>query len=143
MIENLDDFKKLDRNDFVNLNPLSLAFVGDSVWTVLVRTELTANSTYKNTNLHKFSVRFVRASYQAKMLDELTFDEEESDVIRRARNAKLNTVPKNADLMEYKKSTSFEAVVGYNYLKKNFGRVNELFEKCREDIKLLLKEVCK
>jgi len=61
---------------------------------------------------------------------------EEADVVRRGRNAKSGTIPKNADVTEYKYATGFEALVGYLYLKKRYDRINEIFSICIEKIDL-------
>ena len=112
-------------------NSLNLAFVGDAVWTLLVRDYFLHNTQFKNNNLHKLTTKFVKATYQAKALDLLQEDltDFEKDIARRARNTKMNTVSKNAPLADYKKSTSFEAIIGYLYLTNNFDRIKYFFDK--------------
>ena len=82
------------------LSPLSLAFVGDAVWTLIVRQYFCDRTTLKNNNLHKLSTRLVKASFQSyafdKIKDRLT--DRELDIARRSRNVKLNTIAKNASL---------------------------------------------
>ena len=130
MINDIKFFKSLTDRQVVDINPLNLAFIGDAVWTILVREFFCQHTNFKNNNLHKLTTKFVKAVYQAKALDILQEDltEDEKDISRRARNTKLNTISKNASLVEYKKATSFEAVIGYLYLLGNFDRLNLFFE---------------
>lgn len=116
-------------------NSLNLAFIGDAVWTLFVRDYFANNTNYKNNFLHKLTTRFVKASYQASALDKLQeiFTDLEKDLARRARNTKMNTVSKNASLADYKKATSFEAVIGYLYLTENFERIKYFFNILKED----------
>ena len=116
-------------------NPLNLAFVGDAVWTLFVRDYFANNTNYKNNFLHKLTTKFVKASYQAIALEKLqeNFTELEKDLARRARNTKMNTVSKNSSLVDYKKATSFEAVIGYLYLTENFERIKQFFNILKED----------
>ena len=108
---------------------LSLAFLGDSVWTLLVRDYFCQKTTFKNNNLHKLCTKFVKASFQAKavekIMDKLT--DEEMGVFRRARNTKMATVSKNSTLADYKYATGFEAILGYHYLTGNFERLKWVF----------------
>ena len=125
-------FSKIQSNfDASQNNSLNLAFIGDAVWTLLVRDYFLHKTDYKNNNLHKLTTKFVKAVYQAKALDLLHEDltEIEKDIARRARNTKMNTVSKNAPIADYKKATSFEAVIGYLYLTNNFERIKNFFDK--------------
>ena len=108
-----------------------MAFIGDAVWTMYVREYFLINTNFKNNNLHKLTTKYVKATYQAKALDEITesLTEKEKDIARRARNTKMNTVSKNASIADYKKATSFEAVIGYNYLLGNFEKLEQFFAK--------------
>ena len=86
-------------------------------------------------SLHKFSTEFVKASSQAKALDEIfdSLTEEEQAVAKRARNTKVNTMSKNAKMIEYKKSTAFEALLGYLYLCGEEDRLNEVLAMAVKD----------
>lgn len=110
---------------------LSLAFLGDAVWSLLVRDYFCNKTTFKNNNLHKLCTRFVKASFQAQavesIMQELT--EEELGVFRRARNTKMATVSKNSSLADYKYATGFEALLGYHYLAGDFERIQWIFER--------------
>lgn len=135
MINDIKFFKNLTDREVVENNPLNLAFIGDAVWTLLVREYFCQHTSFKNNNLHKLTTKYVKAVYQAKALEllqeELT--EKEKDIARRARNTKMNTVSKNASLCEYKKATSFEAVIGYVYLLGDFDRLKYFFDKLSKD----------
>lgn len=113
------------------LSPLVMAFVGDSVFTLYVRSRLASESRSKAGTLHKRASRFVSAAFQAYVMDEieteLTGDEE--GVARRARNAHNNTVAKNATIFDYKRATAFEAVLGYLSLSGQNERLNYILEK--------------
>lgn len=140
MIEDIFFDNSKTERQILDLSPLSLAFLGDGVWTLLVREYLCSHSTYKNTNLHRITTRFVKATYQAELLDKIydSMQASEQEIVRRARNAKMTTTAKNASLSEYKKSTSFEAVLGYLYLTKNFSRIKEIFGKIKDELDLAL-----
>lgn len=109
-------------------SPLVLAYVGDCVYELIVRTVLVEQSNCPVRKLHKRATAYVRAKAQADLvmavLEDMT--EEEKDIYRRGRNAKSHTVPKNASLGDYRKATGMEAVIGYLYLKKDMERALEL-----------------
>lgn len=111
------------------LSPLALAYIGDAVLELFVRTHLVAQGYNKVNVLHKKAVKFVNASTQASLLrlieDNLT--EAERAIVRRGRNAKSGHVPKNASLIDYRYSTGLESLLGYLYLKGEAQRVKEIF----------------
>ena len=113
---------------------LVFAFVGDAVFSLFVRTYLADISTAKAGVLHTETSKFVRASYQKKLLENLleTLNNDEILIINSARNAKTNNVAKNSNLEEYKKSTSFEALLGYLYLTHQNARLVELLDECKK-----------
>lgn len=113
------------------LNPLVLAFVGDALHSLYVRKRFSLSSDCKTNALQKNTSRVVKASSQSKQLEGLKdiLNEEEIDIARRARNTKTNNVAKNSTLSDYKRSTSFEAVVGYLYLTGQYERVMEILNK--------------
>ena len=114
----------------INLvSPLVLAYIGDAIYELMVRTYLLENGLYKLNLLHKQTVATVNAVSQSKLvhyLDEILTDEEK-EIFRRGRNAKTSHVPKGADVIQYRHATGLEAVFGYLYLKQQFGRLDELF----------------
>lgn len=121
----------LTDKEILELNPLVLAFVGDSVQQLMVRTKLACNTTAKAGELHKLQAEQIKASAQAKYMDEIMsiLTEEEIAVFKRARNSHMNTIAKNATIADYKKASGFEAVIGYLYLLGRNERLQELFEK--------------
>ena len=126
--KNLFYMPYMTKQDVQMVNPQSLAFVGDAVYSLYIRSHFCLVSTARSRSLHKFSTEFVKASSQAKALDDifdsLTIDEQA--VAKRARNTKVNTMSKNAKMIEYKKSTAFEALLGYLYLCGEENRLNEV-----------------
>ncbi|MDY0234846.1 MAG: ribonuclease III domain-containing protein [Gudongella sp.] len=111
------------------MSPLTLAYIGDAVYELYVRTMILSREENVN-KLHKKAVKYVKANAQAdtlKRLEEVLTDEEKS-IVRRGRNAKINTSPKNADLSEYKRATGFESLLGFLFLSKNDKRLIELLE---------------
>ena len=127
----MKDYFKTDFSDeqLHGMSVLGLAHIGDAVYELLVRSWLCANGKTTSKGLHKETVSYVRAPAQAaamqKILDKLT--EEEQAAYKRGRNAKVNSVPKNADISEYHTATGLEAMFGYLYLKGNRDRISELF----------------
>ncbi len=122
----------MEVKDAVQLNPLSLAFLGDAVFTLFVREKLLLNHDGKSGYLHKIASSFVCASAQAEMLDAIT-DEltaEEREIARRSRNCHNTSKAKNAALGVYKKATALEGVLGFLKITGQTDRLNYLMEKC-------------
>ena len=113
------------------LSPLVLAYIGDAVFELFVRTLVLSKGNAPVNKMHKCSREIVKAKGQSNMYfkieDMLT--EEEQGVFRRGRNAKSHTMPKNADLMDYKHATGLEALFGYLYLQGKIERLTALFNK--------------
>lgn len=115
----------------VNLiNVISLAYLGDSIYEVYVREYLIKNGIAMVEDLQKEAVKYVSAKSQAKILtyliDNNLLTEIELDVVRRGRNYKRTSHPKNTDIITYKMSSGFEAMVGYLYLSNNKDRIDEI-----------------
>lgn len=110
------------------MNPVVLAFVGDAVYTLFVRTAAATQSDGKANALNKKSASEVSAVSQAKKIDALLtiLTEEELGVFKRARNAKKTTRAKHASVSQYNKSTGFEALVGYLYLTGQEERLKQI-----------------
>lgn len=134
----IDLFKRINdkftEEEILRISPLQLAYVGDAVYELLVRSYILDLGLNVN-ELHRKAIDFVKAESQAKyvFLLEDFFTEKESQLIRRGRNAKSNTNPKNVDISSYRYSTGFEAMIGYLYLTGENERILEIF---REIIKL-------
>ena len=122
----------MDEKDANQLNPLSLAFLGDAVFTLFVRERLVAGHDSKSGELHLIASRFVCASAQAKMLEAISesFTDAERDIARRSRNCHNTSKAKNADIADYKKATALEGVFGYLKLTGQTERLNALMEEC-------------
>ena len=117
------------------LSPLVLAFVGDAVQTLFVRTDLVLNTTLQTNELHKLTSEKVKAVSQAKQIDKLldVFTDEELAIYKRGRNSSPNTIAKNASVAEYKKASGLEAVIGYLYLTGEHDRLNNLLKISMEE----------
>lgn len=117
------------QEDLRMMSPLQLAYIGDAVFELLVRTAILSRDVSVN-KLHKEATKYVKANAQAESvikLDEILTDEERS-FIRRGRNARINSSPKNVDLRDYKYATGFECLMGYLYLSGNDERLIQLFK---------------
>ncbi|MBE4906627.1 Mini-ribonuclease 3 [Bacillus luteolus] len=121
------------RLDVLQINSLALAYMGDAVYDTHIRHHLLLKGAVKPNQLHNKAKNYVSAKAQARVLhalaEESFFTEEEQGVIRRGRNAKSGTVPKNTDVQTYRYSTAFEALIGFHFLRKNEERVLEIITK--------------
>ncbi|WP_041701804.1 Mini-ribonuclease 3 [Gottschalkia acidurici] len=121
--------EQLNIKDVRQLSPLQLAYIGDAVYELLVRTYILSKKNISVHHLHKEAIKYVKAKAQRDILFSIeeNLTEEEWNVVKRGRNAKSGTVPKNADLQDYKYSTGFEALIGFLYLLKRYDRLDEIF----------------
>ncbi len=112
-------------------SPLTLAFLGDAVYSLLVRNMLTVDSNKPTGKLHKESIKFVNAAFQAEMIKLLMDDLTENElwVFKRGRNAHSAHSPKNQSEADYRYATGFESLYGYLYLCGNTNRIKVLFSK--------------
>jgi ribonuclease III family protein len=126
--------KNLTGKDPNLMSPLQLAYIGDAVFELMVRLHLVTVHDMKVGDLHKEAVIFVKAKSQAMMVQQLEedFTEEEMSIIKRGRNAKSMTVPKNAKMIDYKYATGFEALLGYLYISDRMDRIDAIFEKIKK-----------
>jgi len=120
----------IGQGDLNSISPLVLAYLGDAVYELYIRTLLVSQGNAPVHKLHKRSISYVKAKAQSDivhlLLEKLTL--EEQDIVRRGRNAKSGTIPKNADVTEYKYATGFETLLGYIYVKKDYARLLELLK---------------
>lgn len=109
---------------------LSLAYIGDCIYDLVIRTVLVTHDGGKNGSLHNKAKRIVNASAQADLLDAIEADlsEEEAKVYHRGRNAKNSSSAKNASIVAYRKATGLEALIGYLYLDGRYDRIVELMK---------------
>ena len=114
--------------DIRTYSPLTLAYIGDAIYDLVIRTVVVERANRPNGDLHHITVKYVNAGAQAKMIEALQdkLTEEEQTVYRRGKNSKPHTMAKNATPADYRKATGFEAVMGYLYLKGETERMLEL-----------------
>lgn len=122
-------FPEMSVQEVNKISMLGLAHVGDAVYELLYRSKLCTDGHTAVAEMHRMTVAFVRAEAQAeaaaKLLPVLTT--EEASVYKRGRNAKVNSVPHNADIGQYHAATGLEALFGWLYLLGRTERINELF----------------
>lgn len=123
----------------VNLiNGIALAFEGDAVYSLYIRRHLIFQGQTKPNQLHRLATRYVSAKAQAslieKMLDKEVLTEKELDIYKRGRNAHSHTKAKNTDVITYKMSTGFEAVMGYLHMTEDLTRLEELITWCIDQV---------
>ena len=118
----------LTKTQVLQINPVTLAFVGDAVYSLFVREKLTLLVGGKTSDLQRTNATIVSAKGQSAFLEKLLplFTEEEGEIFRRGKNAKKATKSKSASSLEYNRSTGLEAVLGYLYLTGNEERIREL-----------------
>ena len=119
----------------VNLiNGIALAFEGDAVYSMYIRRHLIFQGQTKPNQLHRVATKYVSAKAQANlislMLEEGILTEKEEDIYKRGRNANSHTKAKNTDIVTYRMSTGFEAVMGYLHMTEAIERLEELIDWC-------------
>lgn len=122
----------MEKTELVTMSPLVLAYLGDTVYETYIREHLIRQNTQRKVNdLHKLAIKYVKAKAQANIIHEIEAEltEEESKIYKRGRNQKSNTSPKNADIIDYKHATGFEALVGYLYLNNEIERLQYIINK--------------
>ena len=131
------DIKDVDIRTY---SPLTLAYIGDGIFDLIIRSLVVGKGNTRAGELHKRTSQIVKAKTQAEMIDAILplLTEEEADIYRRGRNAKSPTMAKNASMSDYRKATGFEALMGYLYLKDEFSRMVELVKAGVEALELRL-----
>lgn len=114
--------------DIRTVSPLTLAYIGDGIYELVVRSVMVARTNTRAGLLHRQTSQLVKAEAQSKMMDILLpeLSPEEESVYRRGRNAKSSTMAKNASINDYRRATGFEALMGYLYLTDQTERLMEL-----------------
>lgn len=114
--------------DIRTYSPLTLAYIGDAIYDLLIRTLLVEKGNTQVNKLHKRASSLVKAEKQSQMIEilESHFTKEEEQVYKRGRNAKSFTSAKNASIADYRRATGFEAVMGYLYLTGKYHRMIDL-----------------
>lgn len=112
------------------INPLVLAYIGDAIYELEIRKRLINKRLNKVNDLQQEAVKYVSAKSQAdyinKLIDNNILTDEELDIYKRGRNAKVNSHPNSVPIVVYKMATGLEAVFGYLYLNNNIDRITEL-----------------
>ncbi len=113
------------------LNPLTLAFMGDSVYEVLVRERIIESmGSLSPKKLHALTVERVKAAFQSEGYERIkdVLTQEEEEIYKRGRNSSCITAPKSASMKEYRSATGIEALFGFLYLNRDNERINQLFD---------------
>lgn len=128
--EGLKEQLGLDAFKVNTYSPLALAYIGDSIFDIVIRTMVMNQGCKAVGKMHKEVSGYVNANAQAQIFYkiEAKLTEEELAVFKRGRNAKSGSIPKNSTMKTYKHATGFEAVLGYLYLTENMGRIFELIK---------------
>ena len=139
----LDKIKKTfdcDNVDVRMYSPLTLAFMGDCVFEIVIRSIVVGRGNRQAGGLHKTKSSVVNAKVQARMIEALMEEltEEERAVYKRGRNAKPHTVAKNASVNDYRKATGLEALFGYLYLSGQEDRIFELTKRGLELVDIIV-----
>ncbi|MCR5468843.1 MAG: ribonuclease III [Lachnospiraceae bacterium] len=119
---------ELREPDLKTYSPLTLAYIGDAIYDLVIRTMVVEKGNTAPNKLHKKTSEIVKAKSQAEAYEKIkdVLSEEETEAFRRGRNAKSYTMAKNASMSDYRKATGFEALLGYLYLSDRMDRVMEL-----------------
>lgn len=124
--------------DIRTYSPLTLAYVGDCIFDLIIRSVVVGKGNTRPNQLHQRTSSIVKAHTQALIIEYLEpqLTQEEADIYRRGRNAKSYTMAKNATMADYRKATGLEAVIGYLYLTDQFARAVELTKNAIDGLKL-------
>ena len=119
--------------DINTINIITLAYLGDAIYEVYIRESLIKKGIIKVDDLQKEAISYVSAKGQANILNNLleskTLTSDEIEIVKRGRNYKRTTHPKNTDILTYKQSTGFESLIGYLYLSNKQDRLKEILNK--------------
>lgn len=126
--------------DIRTYSPLTLAYIGDAIYDLVIRTVVVERANRSTKNLHKTVIRYVNAGTQARMVEvlEAELSEEETAVYHRGRNAKTYTKAKNASIAEYRMATGLEALFGYLYMNGETDRLLTLVRLALEKMDIMV-----
>lgn len=121
----------LEDQDIRSYSPLTLAYIGDGVYELIIRTILVKKGNCPVNRLHKKASSLVKAVAQSAIIEKIEEEltQEEHDIYRRGRNAHSPTMAKHATMADYRRATGFEALMGYLYLKEDYERMITLVRK--------------
>ncbi len=133
----MDERLGLKKADLRVYSPLVLAYIGDAVYELIVRTVLVSQGNCPVNKLDRRASALVKAQAQSAMMDTLwpLLREEEQDIYRRGKNSKPHTRAKNASVEDYQRATGFEALMGYLYLKRDTARLIDLIQAALQESK--------
>jgi len=119
---------EIQKQDIRSYSPLTLAYIGDGIYELVIRTVVVGKGNKQVNKLHREASRYVKAQAQSAMMDRIgpMLTDKEADIYRRGRNAKSFTTAKNASVNDYRRATGFEALMGYLYLCGEIPRIIEL-----------------
>lgn len=139
MFESMEKAFELKEVNVAEYSPLTLAYIGDCVYELIIRTKLVTNGNAPVNKLNKKASDLAKAITQAKMIEAVMefLSEEEEAAYKRGRNAHSFTKAKNASTSDYRKATGFEALIGYLYLQKKFDRIMEIVKAGFEEVNTL------
>lgn len=127
--------KEFENNEARMLNPLQLALIGDGVYEIFIRNAILSNNLELSAHkIHVKAIQYVKAKSQSAIIHKIEGEllEDELYIYKRGRNTKSATVPKNADVRDYRNATGFEALIGYLYLIGNKERLEYILNRCLE-----------
>ena len=129
-LSKLNELFHLEEQDIRSYSPLTLAYIGDGVYELIIRTILVKKGNCPVNRLHKKASSLVKAAAQSGIMEiiEKELTPEELSVYRRGRNAHSPTMAKHATMADYRRATGFEALMGYLYLKKEWKRMLDLIK---------------
>ncbi len=124
--------------DIRTYSPLTLAYIGDAVFELIVRTLIVEKGQRAANTLHKHTTKIVCAQTQAQLIEAVyeSLTEEEQDIYRRGKNTKIHSSAKNASLADYRKATGFEALCGYLFLKDDTLRILQIVRQAMDAIQI-------
>ena len=133
MEASLKKFKELfelEDTDIRSYSPLTLAYIGDAIYELVIRTILVEKGNTQVNKLHQRASKLVKASAQSEIIEKLKpyLTEEEMGIFKRGRNAKSFTMAKNASMSDYRRATGVEALMGHLYLTEQWDRMLELIK---------------
>lgn len=138
LLEQIKNSFACGKVDVRTYSPLTLAYIGDAVYDLVIRSVVVERANRAANELHKRTVKYVQAGTQAAMIEALMeiLTEEEVAVYKRGRNAKSHTSAKNASIVDYRKATGFEALIGFLYLTDQMDRALSLIKEGIERVGL-------
>ena len=129
-LKKFKELVELEDTDIRSYSPLTLAYIGDAIYELVIRTILVEKGNTQVNKLHQRASKLVKASAQSEIIEKLKpyLTEEEMGIFKRGRNAKSFTMAKNASMSDYRRATGFEALMGHLYLTEQWDRMLELIK---------------